>query len=74
MDQREALDAVAGRVLKHAQQHWIKGRWVEKEGDRRRCYYTLTSLGAEALASQKKEWKAFSAMVNRVIGPEPVGA
>ena len=53
---------------------WIKGRWVEKEGERRRCYYTLTSLGAEALASQKKEWRAFSAMVNRVIGPEPVGA
>ena len=53
---------------------WIKGRWVEKKGERRRCYYTLTSSGATELASQRTEWKAFSAMVNRVIGPEPAGA
>ena len=53
---------------------WIKGRWVEKKGKRRRCHYTLTPLGGEALASQRQEWEAFSAMVNRVIGPSPVGA
>jgi DNA-binding PadR family transcriptional regulator len=40
---------------------WIAGRWVEKAGERRRCYYTF-------LASQKKEWVAFSSMVNQVIG------
>ena len=50
---------------------WIKGRWVEKKGERRRCYYTLTSAGATELASQRTEWKAFAAMVSRVIGPEP---
>ena len=53
---------------------WIKGRWVEKRGDRRRCYYTLTAAGAQELASQRVEWEAFAAMVNRVIGLEPVGA
>ena len=53
---------------------WIKGRWVEKKGERRRCYYTLTSAGASELASQRVEWKAFAAMVNRVIGLEPAGA
>ena len=53
---------------------WIKGRWVEKKGKRRRCYYTLTPLGGEALVSQREEWEAFAAMVNRVIGPSPVGA
>jgi transcriptional regulator len=53
---------------------WIKGRWVEKRGDRRRCYYTLTAAGARELASQRGEWEAFSAMVNRVIGFEPAGA
>jgi len=52
---------------------WIKGRWVEKKGERRRCYYTLTSAGAGELASQRTEWRAFAAMVNRVIGPEPTG-
>lgn len=47
---------------------WIKGRWVEKKGERRRCYYTLTRKGQEVLARQRQEWKAFSGMVNQVIG------
>jgi transcriptional regulator len=47
---------------------WISGRWVEKAGERRRCYYTLTAAGKRVLASQREEWKAFSAVVNQVIG------
>ena len=50
---------------------WIKGRWVERTGERRRCYYALTSAGARELASQRKEWEAFAAMVSRVIGLTP---
>jgi len=53
---------------------WIKGRWVEKKGERRRCYYTLTPLGADVVVSQRNEWVAFTAMVNRVICPSPAGA
>ncbi|TFH66343.1 MAG: PadR family transcriptional regulator [Gemmatimonadales bacterium] len=53
---------------------WIKGRWVEKKGARRRCYYTLTPLGEDVLVSQRKEWQAFAAMVNRVLWPSPAGA
>ena len=53
---------------------WIKGRWVEKRGERRRCYYTLTSAGTGQLKSQRAEWREFSSMVNQIIGPEPVGA
>lgn len=47
---------------------WIKGRWVEKAGERRRCYYALTPEGKDALAAQRREWAAFAAVVNRVIG------
>lgn len=47
---------------------WIKGRWVERAGERRRCYYSLTSAGREVLGQQRQEWKAFSAMVNRMLG------
>jgi DNA-binding PadR family transcriptional regulator len=47
---------------------WIKGRWVEKKGERRRCHYTLTSKGRKVLTRQRQEWRAFSAMVNQVIG------
>lgn len=50
---------------------WIKGRWVERPGERRRCYYTLTAAGGVALAKQRAEWKAFAAVVNRVIEPGP---
>ena len=46
---------------------WLKGRWVEKTGQRRRCYYTLTDVGLEVLADQRQEWKAFANMVNHVI-------
>ena len=53
---------------------WIKGRWVEKKGERRRCYYTLTASGKVELAAQRTAWEAFSTMVNRIIRPEPVGA
>ncbi len=47
---------------------WIKGRWVEKAGQRRRCFYTLTPEGKDALAAQRWEWEAFAAVVHRVVG------
>ena len=50
---------------------WIKGRWVEKPGKRRRCTYSLTKDGVAVLARQRTEWKAFSAMVDRVIAHVP---
>jgi PadR family transcriptional regulator PadR len=50
---------------------WIQGRWVEKAGERRRCFYTLTSDGKAALDAQRREWEAFAAMVNRVVGLSP---
>ncbi len=50
---------------------WIKGRWVEKEGERRRCFYSLTAPGKTALEAQRKEWKAFAAVVDRIAGLTP---
>lgn len=47
---------------------WIKGRWVEKEGQRRRCRYALTSEGIKVLASQRLEWADFSKMVTQIAG------
>ena len=47
---------------------WIKGRWVEKEGVRRRCYYRLTKEGSQILARERKSWQAFTLAVNQVIG------
>jgi DNA-binding PadR family transcriptional regulator len=47
---------------------WIKGRWIEKSGERRRCFYTLTTKGRATLEAQRQDWAAFAAMVNLVIG------
>jgi PadR family transcriptional regulator PadR len=46
---------------------WITGRWEEKQGKRRRCYYTLTAEGKKVLAQQQQEWEAFTAVVKDVI-------
>jgi transcriptional regulator len=47
---------------------WVKGRWVEKKGERRRCFYSLTKKGQIALDEQKETWNAFAAVVHEVIG------
>ncbi len=47
---------------------WVKGRWVEKAGARRRRYYRLTPAGRRVLALQRSNWKAFIVAINRVAG------
>jgi len=47
---------------------WIKGRWVEKEGQRRRKYYRLTREGEGALATGQETWLEFALAVNLVLG------
>ena len=47
---------------------WIQGRWVEKSGQRRRRYYKLTAEGREVLASQRKEWQQFFAVIRELAG------
>ena len=41
---------------------------VPQEGQRRRCRYSLTPEGRKALARQRREWTAFSTMVNQMAG------
>ncbi len=49
---------------------WIAGRWVEKEGQRRRRYYRLTPQGRKVLAAQRRGWKVFVEAINRITGVE----
>jgi transcriptional regulator len=51
---------------------WIRGRWVERPGQRRRCYYKLTDPGRKVLAAQRKDWSRFVAAMSRVAGVKPV--
>jgi PadR family transcriptional regulator len=47
---------------------WIRGRWVEKAGQRRRRYYRLTAAGRKVLAAQRDGWKEFVGAINRITG------
>ena len=47
---------------------WIKGRWVEKPGQRRRCYYRITDTGRKVLAEQRADWSRFIAALGQVAG------
>ena len=47
---------------------WIRGRWVETAGQRRRCYYRLTAAGHGVLREQKEEWREFASVVNALLG------
>lgn len=46
---------------------WVVGRWIERAGERRRCYYSLTDEGTRVLAEQHERWKEFIAAVGMVM-------
>lgn len=48
----------------------IQGRWVEKEGERRRRFYQLTAEGKKVLVAQLSSWKEFVDAINRIIEVE----
>jgi PadR family transcriptional regulator, regulatory protein PadR len=50
---------------------WIDGRWVEKDGQRRRRYYRLTAEGRKVLARQRTVWRQFVRALDRVAGITP---
>ena len=47
---------------------WIRGRWVEKPGQRRRRYYRLTASGRKVLAAQRDGWLEFVEAISRITG------
>ena len=49
---------------------FITGRWVEREGQRRRRYYQLTVRGKKVLKDQRSCWADFVHAINRIMGEE----
>src|SRR6187549_396704 len=49
---------------------WIKGRWIEKAGERRRRFYRLTIEGRKVLAAQRDTWQEFVEAINRITRVE----
>jgi DNA-binding PadR family transcriptional regulator len=46
----------------------IRGRWVERAGQRRRRYYRITDPGRRVLASRREDWGRFIAALAQVAG------
>jgi PadR family transcriptional regulator len=62
-----ALPTLYPTLLRLENRGWIRGRWVEKAGERQRCFYRLTSEGRRVLARQRENWQAYVAAVNQVM-------
>ena len=47
---------------------WLHGRWVEKPGERRRRFYSLTAEGQRVLRRQRDTWKTFVHAMGLITG------
>jgi transcriptional regulator len=65
---RFTLASLYATLYRLEERGWIKGRWVEKAGQRRRCYYRITDAGRRVLAEQRAEWGRFVAALAQVAG------
>jgi DNA-binding PadR family transcriptional regulator len=64
-----ALPTLYPTLLRLENRGWIKGRWIEKPGERRRCFYRLMPEGRRILVEQRKTWETFIATVKAVMRP-----
>ena len=65
-----ALPTLYPTLLRLENRGWIKGRWIEKAGQRRRCHYRMTDAGRKTLAAQRADWSRFIVALNDVAGVE----
>lgn len=53
------------------EQGWIAGKWVERAGERRKRFYSITPEGRKTLVEQRQSWREFVeaiALVSRLKG------
>jgi PadR family transcriptional regulator, regulatory protein PadR len=65
---RFTLASLYATLYRMEDRGWIRGRWVEKAGQRRRCYYRITEAGRRVLADQRADWARFVAALAQVAG------
>ena len=61
-----ALPTLYPTLLRMEGRGLIKGRWIERAGERDRCFYRLTAQGRRVLAERRATWKDYVAAVNAV--------
>jgi len=68
---RFTLASLYATLYRLEERGWIKGRWIEKAGQRRRCHYRITEAGRRVLADQRADWGRFLAALGQVAGVKP---
>jgi PadR family transcriptional regulator len=67
---RFTLASLYATLYRMEDRGWIKGRWIEKAGQRRRCHYRITDAGRKTLSLQRADWGRFIAALGDVAGVE----
>jgi PadR family transcriptional regulator, regulatory protein PadR len=62
-----ALPTLYPTLLRLESRGLIKGRWVERRGERERCFYRLTAKGRRVLDEHHVTWREYVAAVNAVM-------
>lgn len=68
---RFTLASLYATLYRLEERNLIRGRWVERAGQRRRRYYRITDNGRTMLASQREEWARFISALSQVAGIKP---
>ncbi len=68
---RFTLASLYATLYRLEERGWIKGRWIEKAGQRRRCHYRITDAGRRVLADQRADWGRFLVALGQVAGVKP---
>ena len=67
-DLRFTLASLYATLYRMEDRGWIRARWIEKAGQRRRCYYRITEPGRRVLSAQRADWAKFVAALGQVAG------
>jgi transcriptional regulator len=67
-DLRFTLASLYATLYRMEDRGWIRARWIEKAGQRRRCHYRITEAGRRVLAAQRADWAKFVAALGLVAG------
>jgi DNA-binding PadR family transcriptional regulator len=68
---RFTLASLYATLYRLEERGWLRSRWVEKAGQRRRCHYRITESGRKVLAAQRADWSRFFAALGLVAGVKP---
>src|SRR5215831_8195109 len=63
---RFTLASLYATLYRLEERGWVRGRWVERPGQRRRRHYRMTDAGRRVLAAQRDDWGRFVAALGRV--------